>query len=73
MVRAVEGMVKEKDSIFLAFFVSIILFQVGTVAASFLVMSSNCAWTCMVLCIGGLYIWYVYCLRIYNRFKVRIQ
>lgn len=70
MVRAVEGMNKEKDAIFVAFFVSVILFQVGTVGASFLVMSSAAAWTSMVLCLGGLYIWYVYCLRIYNRFKV---
>ena len=71
MVRAVEGMIKEKDAIFAIFFISIILFQVSTVAASFLVMSSSAAWTSMVLCLGGLYIWYVYCLRIYNRFKVR--
>lgn len=63
---------KEKDAIFVAFFVSIILFQVGTVAASFLVMSSSAAWTSMVLCLGGLYVWYVYCLRIYNRFKVSL-
>lgn len=71
MVRAVDGMIKEKDAIFVAFFVSILLFQVSTVSASFLVMSSSAAWTSMVLCLGGLYIWYVYCLRIYNRFKVR--
>jgi hypothetical protein len=72
MVRAVEGMNKEKDAIFVAFFLSIILFQVGTVAAAFLVMSAAAAWTSMVLCLGGLYIWYVYCLRIYNRFKVSL-
>jgi hypothetical protein len=70
MVRAVEGMNKEKDAIFVAFFISVILFQVGTVAAAFLVMSSSAAWTSMVLCLGGLYVWYIYCLRIYNRFKV---
>lgn len=70
MVRAVEGMIKEKDAIFVAFFVSIIVFQISTVSASFLVMSSSAAWTSMVLCLGGLYIWYVYCLRIYNRFKL---
>jgi hypothetical protein len=70
MVRAVEGMVKEKDSIFLAFFLSVVLFQLASLACCFVVMNHNAAWTAMVIFIIGLWYWYKYCLRIYNRFKV---
>lgn len=70
MVRAVEGMVKEKDSIFLAFFLSVVLFQLASLACCFVVMSHNAAWTAMVIFIVGLWYWYKYCLRIYNRFKL---
>merc|ERR1712232_1268894 len=33
-------------------------------------MSKNAAWTCSVIFLLGLYYWYYYCLRIYNRFKL---
>jgi hypothetical protein len=70
MVRAVEGMVKEKDTIFIAFFVSVAVFQLAALACCFVVMTNKAAWTCSVIFIIGLYYWYFYCLRIYNRFKV---
>lgn len=70
MVRAVEGMVKEKDSIFLAFFLSIVLFQLASLACCFVVMNQNAAYASMVIFIFGFWYWYKYCLRIYNRFKV---
>jgi hypothetical protein len=70
MVRAVEGMVKEKDQIFLAFFLSVVLFQVASLACCFVVMNHNAAWTSAAIFLAGLWYWYKYCLRIYNRFKV---
>jgi hypothetical protein len=70
MVRAVEGMVKEKDHIFLAFFLSVIMFQVASLACCFVVMNHNAAWTSAAIFLAGLWYWYKYCLRIYNRFKV---
>lgn len=72
MVRAVEGMVKEKDSVFLAFFLSVVLFQSASLACSFVVMNHNAAWASTGIYLIGLWYWYKYCLRIYNRFKVLI-
>lgn len=71
MVRAVEGMVKELDAIFIAFFVSIFFFQTATAATSFVVMENEAAWIALGIYVIGSYIWYKYCIRIYNRFKLR--
>lgn len=71
MVRAVEGMVKELDAIFIAFFISIFFFQTATAATSFVVMEHEAAWIALAIYIVGSYIWYKYCIRIYNRFKLR--
>lgn len=71
MVRAVEGMVKELDAIFIAFFISIFFFQTATAATSFVVMEHECAWIALAIYIIGSYVWYKYCIRIYNRFKLR--
>jgi hypothetical protein len=73
MVRAVEGMVQEKDSIFLAFFLSVVLFQSASLACCFVVMNHNAAWTSVAIFLIGLWYWYKYCLRIYNRFKVCLE
>ncbi len=70
MVRAVDGMTKEKDAIFLSFLITIVFFQVATVGCGFIVMDVEAAWAaCCIVLIGGFY-WYKYCLRIFNRFKV---
>ena len=71
MVRAVDGMVKELDAIFIAFFVSIFFFQTATAATSFVVMENEAAWAALCIYVIGSYIWYKYCIRIYNRFKLR--
>jgi hypothetical protein len=71
MVRAVEGMVKELDATFIAFFVSIFFFQTATAATSFVVMEDDAAWIALAIYIVGSYVWYKYCIRIYNRFKLR--
>lgn len=72
MVRAVDGMIKEKDAIFFSLIASVVLFQLETLAAGFLVMEQNAAIACsIVLCIG-IYYWFKYCSRIYHRFKVAL-
>ena len=70
MVRAVDGMIKEKDAIFLSLIVSVLLFQMETLAAGFLVMEQNAAIACYFILFIGTYYWYKYCSRIYYRFKV---
>jgi hypothetical protein len=69
MVRAVKGMIAEKEGIFTSFIISLIAFQVMTLATTWIVMKTYASATCTAILIaGGLY-WYKYCLRIYNRFK----
>ena len=69
MVRAVKGMIAEKTGIFVSFIVSLIAFQLMTLATTWVVMKTYASSVCTcVLMIGAVY-WYKYCLRIYNRFK----
>lgn len=70
MVRAVDGMVKEKDSIFLTLLVTVMLYQFLALCCSFMVMDDYCAYVSTVILVLGSYYWYTYCLRIYNRFKI---
>ena len=69
MVRAVKGMMAEKGAIFASFTISLIAFQVMTLAVTWIVMKTYASAVCTgALVIGGGF-WYQYCLRIYNRFK----
>lgn len=70
MVRAVDGMIKEKDAIFASLIVSVLLFQMETLAVGFLVMEQSAAIACAIILTIGTYYWYKYCSRIYHRFKV---
>lgn len=70
MVRAVEGMNKEKDAIFMSLIASVLLFQLETLAAGFIVMEQNAAIAASIILVIGTYYWYKYCVRIYQRFKV---
>ena len=63
-------MIKEKDAIFLSLIMSVLLFQLETLSAGFLVMEQNAAIACSVILGIGTYYWYKYCSRIYYRFKV---
>ena len=62
-------MIAEKGAIFTSFIISLIAFQVMTLATTWIVMRTYASAICTgILLVGGLY-WYKYCLRIYNRFK----
>lgn len=71
MLRAISGLMSEQTIIFTYFTTFVLLFQVLAFAVGFLVMDKRAAIVCSaVLAVGGYY-WYVYCLRIYNRFRIR--
>lgn len=70
MVRAVDGMVKEKDAIFVTLLMTVVCFQFIALSCAFIVMEDNCAYVATVVLLVGTYYWYKYCLRIYNRFKI---
>ena len=69
MVRAVQGMIREKDAIFVSFFLSIFAFLIATLATCWVIMKTISAAVSTVILIIGCYYWYTYCLRIYNRFR----
>lgn len=70
MVRAVDGMVKEKDAVFATLLATVVLYQFMALCCGFLVMDTYAAYACAGVLTIGSYHWYSYCLRIYNRFKV---
>jgi len=69
MVRAVDGMLAERDQIFNAFVYSIATFAGATAATFWVIMENTIALVCTVLIVIASAMWYHYCLRIYNRFK----
>ena len=69
MVRAVEGMVSEQEQVLTAFTVMMCSLSFGTMGAFFVQMDFNAACAACVILAGCMYLWYHYCLRIYNRFK----
>lgn len=72
MVRAVNGMTEESSSVYVTFVVMMILFQSTCISTFFEIMDYGAAIVCFILMIIGSYYWYVYCLRIYNRFRVSV-
>ena len=69
MVRAVKGMVKEREMIFSVFVASIFVFQVMTLSSTWMVMKLYASVICSIILVVGGCFWYHYCLRIYNRFR----
>ena len=70
MARTLDGIMLEKDNIFKSFVLSILFFGIQTMAACFIVMDTIAAWIVNVIMIIGIYYWYDYSLKIYNRFNV---
>ena len=70
MVRAIEGMVKEKDAIFVTLIATVVIFQLIALCCCFIMMYDNAAYASSAILAVGTYYWYTYCLRIYNRFRI---
>lgn len=69
MVRAVRGMIVEREVVFYVFLFSVVLFQLMTLSATWVVMRTHASATCSAILLIGGFFWYKYCTRIYNRFK----
>lgn len=70
MVKAVDGMLEERAHILLSYVLTIVFFTMSTIATFYIVMTDTVANICFGLVLFSSFIWYHYCLRIYNRFKV---
>jgi hypothetical protein len=70
MVRAVDGMMEEKEAIFNSFILAISSFQVMGTAIAWIIMPDYAAGVFTTLSIVASYFWYRYCTRIWLRFKI---
>ena len=70
MVRAVDGLIAEKEQIYASFVLTIISFQGTAFCISWIVMSNTAASVCSAVFIISSYIWYKYCTRIHIRFRI---
>lgn len=70
MVRAVDGMMEEKEAIFNSFILAIGSFQVMGVAICWIIMPYYAAAAFTAISILASYFWYRYCTRIFLRFKI---
>lgn len=73
MVRAVEGMIKEQDAIVVSLIATVVFYQFLMMGALYQLAYEEAGICCAIILFGGIYVWYHYCLRIYNRFKVQSQ
>jgi hypothetical protein len=68
MILAVNGMVIEQHQVLFAFVSMIFLFALQCIGMYWIMMDEISAIAATIITFGGMYIWYHYCLRIYNRF-----
>jgi hypothetical protein len=71
MVRAVEGMVIEQNSIVKAFGLTVFFLAANLIGTYGIMMTFDLAVACSVVTIVGMAMWLQYSLRIYNRFKYK--
>lgn len=69
MVQAVEGMVIEQHQVLLSFIITTIFFGFNCIGMYWIMMDQKSAIAASVITLIGMYLWYHYCLRIYNRFN----
>jgi hypothetical protein len=71
MVHAVDGMVQEQRSIVFFFGVLCVAFNISIIGLFGTMLDEVNALICSAIFTGGLYMWYHYSLRIYNRFQYK--
>jgi hypothetical protein len=71
MMTAVEGMVYEQEQVVGCFIFTVVFFTISTVATFFIMVPIEAAIVCTILMLFGIYAWYHYVLRIYNRFQYK--
>lgn len=69
MVQAVEGMVIEQKQVLFSFIVTTAAFGINVIGMYWVMMDQKSAIASSLITLVGMYFWYHYCLRIYNRFK----
>lgn len=69
MVRAVEGMVVEQQQVLYSFIITIVAFAFQAIGMYWIMMDSTSAIASTIITGIGMYGWYHYTLRIYNRFN----
>eukprot|EP01036_Dinobryon_divergens_P031373 gene31373-40759_t len=68
MIQAVNGMVIEQKQVVNGFIMMMIMFALQMIGLYWIMMDSISAIINTIITLLGMYVWYSYCLRIYNRF-----
>ena len=68
MIQAVNGMVIEQKQVVNGFILMMIMFALQMIGLYWIMMDSASAIVNTIITLLGMYVWYSYCLRIYNRF-----
>jgi hypothetical protein len=68
MIQAVNGMVIEQKQVVNGFIMMMIMFALQMIGLYWIMMDSISAIINTIITLMGMYVWYSYCLRIYNRF-----
>lgn len=68
MVQAINGMVHEQKQVLFSFILMMFVFALQLIGMYWIMMDQISAIVSSLITVGGMYIWYHYCLRIYNRF-----
>jgi len=69
IVSVVDGMREERAPVYLAFILSVVMFQLMTIAVSWIEMETELAIACTAIMVGGMIYIAICGRRIYNRFK----
>lgn len=69
MVRAVDGMVAEKDGIVLSFIICLTSFATSCLGYFWVIMTDEAAWISTAVMMVAMYFWCSHGLRVYNKFK----
>ena len=70
MVKAVDGMVAEQDSIIVSFIICLFSFALSSVGYFWVIMTAEAAFISSAVMAVGAYYWIAHGLRIYNKFKL---
>ncbi len=72
MIRVCDGMIQERNTLLIAYIVSLLAFQVSNLGCFFIVMYSSGAIISTIILVISTTYGYICCQRIYGRFKVEI-
>ena len=70
VLRAIDGLASERTSVFRAYSLMVVFFVFVNCGAFWSLMNDKNAMICSFIAIGGGILWFRYCMKVYNEFKL---